>query len=68
MSQHKFWVIGGKYGDLGFEKLASDTPTILGPFDCEEDAKSEWKRVSFEHRAFATTRFSIVREHAAGAR
>ena len=66
MSRHKYWVIGGKYGDLDFETLANGTQTILGPFDCEEDAKSEWKRVSLEYRLFATTRFSIVREHAAG--
>jgi hypothetical protein len=66
MPQHKYWVIGGKYGDLSFERLTSDTPTIAGPFNCEEEAKSEWRRLSFEHRAYATTRFSIVREHAAG--
>jgi hypothetical protein len=66
MSQHKYWVIGGKYGDLNFEKLTGELPTIAGPFNCEEEAKSEWKRLSFERRASATTRFSIVRERAAG--
>jgi hypothetical protein len=66
MSLHRYWVIGGKYRDLGFEKLTTETPTVAGPFNCEEDAKAEWKRLSFEYCSHATTRFSIVREHAAG--
>jgi len=34
--------------------------TILGPFGSESDARSEWKRVSFENKSTATARFTIV--------
>jgi hypothetical protein len=42
--------------------LEHGSQTILGPFDREDEAKSEWKRISFENKLVATTRYSIVAE------
>jgi hypothetical protein len=47
---------------LEFKTLENGSQTILGPFDREDEAKSEWKRISFENKLVATTRYSIVAE------
>lgn len=65
MTEQRYWVIGGNYRDLEFKTLRDGTETILGPFESEEDARYEWKRVSFEHKSTATARFAIVAENAA---
>jgi hypothetical protein len=65
MAAQRYWVIGGDFSCMDFKTLRSGTQTILGPFESREDAKSEWKRVSFEHKSSATARFSIVLENAA---
>ena len=62
MHSQRYYVIGGNYRDLDFSALRDGSGTILGPFACEEDAKSEWKRVSFEHKSNATARFTIVEQ------
>ena len=64
MADRRYWVIGGNYDCLDFKSLKGGTQTLLGPFEREEDAKSEWKRISFEHKSMATTRYSIVAEGA----
>jgi hypothetical protein len=64
MSDRRYWVVGGKYSCLEFKTLESGSQTILGPFDREEEARSEWKRISFENKSEATTRYSIVAEGA----
>lgn len=63
MTAQRYWVIGGDYSCMDFKTLRSGTQTILGPFECREDAKSEWKRVSMETKSQATARFSIVLEN-----
>jgi hypothetical protein len=65
MDDQRYFVIGGNYRDLEFSALRDGSETILGPFDCEAAAKSEWKRVSFEHKSTATTRFLIVAQNGA---
>ena len=47
-----------------FATLRDGTETLLGPFECEEEARSEWKRVSFAHKSTATARYAIVAETA----
>jgi len=64
MTEQRYWVIGGNYRDLDFSALRDGTEMLLGPFEREEDAKSEWKRVSFENKSTATARFAIVAETA----
>ena len=63
MHEQRYWVIGGNYRDLDFNALRNGSETILGPFSCEDDARCEWKRVSFEHKSNATARFLIVAEN-----
>jgi hypothetical protein len=63
MHEQRYWVIGGNYRDLDFNALRNGSETILGPFDCEDAARSEWKRVSFEQKSCATARFLIVAEN-----
>ncbi len=65
MQDQRYYVIGGNYRDLDFKALRGGTETILGPFDCEATAKSEWERVSYAHKSVATARFLIVAQHAA---
>ena len=65
MTEQRYWVIGGNYRDLEFSALRDGSETILGPFEREEDARSEWKRVSFEHKSNATARFLIVAQNGA---
>lgn len=62
MSDQRYWVIGGNYSCMDFKMLRDGTQTLLGPFEREDEAKSEWKRLSFENKATATTRYSIVAE------
>ena len=40
----------------------SNGATLAGPFDSRQDAQSEWTRLSREHSARATSRFSIAVE------
>jgi hypothetical protein len=65
VSNRRYWVVGGNYDCLEFKALKHGTQTLLGPFEREEDAKSEWRRISFEHKSMATVRYSIVAEGAA---
>ena len=60
MHDQRYYVIGGNYRDLEFKALRDGSATILGPFGSEADARSEWKRVSFENKSTATARFTIV--------
>jgi hypothetical protein len=63
MTAERFWVIGGDYSCMGFKALRdSNGATLSGPFDSRQDAQSEWKRLSREHSARATSRFSIAVE------
>jgi hypothetical protein len=68
MSDQRYWVVGGNYSCLEFKALEDGTQIVLGPFDREEEAKSEWKRISFANKSRATTRYTIVAEGAAPAR
>ena len=65
MQDQRYYVIGGNYRDLDFNALRDGCGTILGPFECEEDARSEWKRVSFANKSTATARYLIVAENGA---
>jgi hypothetical protein len=65
----RFWVVGGKYETMAFERLVEGTQSVYGPFASEEDAKSAWRSVNEETRCQATVRFTIAAEpaHAAAA-
>jgi hypothetical protein len=63
MSKERFWVIGGDYTGMGFKALrAQQSPVLEGPFECREEARAVWKRLSREHSSRASARFSIASE------
>ena len=57
-----YWVIGGEYETMKFERLVRGTEVVLGPFGCCEDARSVWRDISDNSRSRATVRFSIACE------
>jgi hypothetical protein len=55
-----YWVIGGEYETMTFERLVPGKEVVLGPFQCCEDARSAWRDVSDKTRSRATVRFTIA--------
>lgn len=62
MTQDRYWVIGGDYLCLGFDRLKEGSARLLGPYASREAAQQVWRRVSEETRSVATARFSIAEE------
>jgi len=58
----RFWVVGGKYDSMAFDRLVKGTECALGPFTSEEDAKNTWRAVTEGTRNQATVRFTIAAE------
>jgi hypothetical protein len=58
----KFWVVGGKYDSMTFDRLLEGTISAFGPFTSEDDAKSAWRSVTEATRSHATIRFTIAAE------
>ena len=58
----RFWVIGGEYTCLGFERLIEGTERVAGPFFHKSAAEAVWRRLSEEDRCRAQVRYAIVAE------
>ncbi len=58
----RYWVIGGEYRDADFGALVPGTEKMVGPFDDEHRAKTEWTRLSHCPETKATTRYAIAAE------
>ena len=58
----RYWVIGGEYEDAGFGVLIPGTEKMVGPFEDERKAKTEWTRLTGCPKATATTRYAIAAE------
>ena len=59
----RFWVIGGEYQDPEFNALIPGTERMVGPFECERKARTEWTRLTCcPEGTSATTRYSIASE------
>ncbi len=59
----RFWVIGGEYEDPNFSALIPGTEKMVGPFDNERRARTEWTRLTCcPVGGTATTRYSIASE------
>jgi hypothetical protein len=58
----RYWVVGGKYETMDFDRLIDGTESVFGPFGSAEDAKSIWRRVTEETRFQATVRYTITVE------
>lgn len=55
-----FYVIGGEYEDMSFERLITSTSIIEGPFQNHESAKTAWARLNEKAGGDAVTRFEII--------
>ncbi len=59
----RFWVIGGEYEGADFRALVPGTEKLVGPFECERKARTEWTRLTCcPDGGTATTRYSIASE------
>jgi hypothetical protein len=58
----RFWVIGGEYSCLGFERLIEGTEKVAGPFFHRSAAEAVWRRLSETDRCRAQVRYAIVAE------
>lgn len=59
---YRYWVIGGDYSDFRFSEIQPGTEKVLGPYDNEVKARTEWQRLTFRDHCGATTRYSICVE------
>jgi hypothetical protein len=57
-----YWVVGGDYESMTFERLVKGTEVVFGPFASCEDAKDIWQGLSEKTRGQATVRFTIACE------
>ncbi len=60
----RYWVIGGEYQDPEFRALVPGTEKMVGPFENEQRARTEWTRLTCcpERSSCATVRYSIASE------
>ena len=58
----RFWVIGGEYSCLAFERLIEGTEKVAGPFFHRSAAEAVWRRQSENDRCRAQVRYAIVAE------
>ena len=61
MSQ-RYWVIGGDYSDCQFRNIKPGTERVLGPYETEVQARTEWQRLTFHDHWQATERYTICVE------
>jgi hypothetical protein len=57
-----FWVIGGEFSSMNFDRLVEGSAQVKGPFESRKEAEDCWREVSEEHRHNAGVRFSIAEE------
>ena len=58
----RYWVVGGCYKTLSFDRLIDGTEVVCGPFPCRQDAETAWRGLSEKSRCQATVRFTIACE------
>jgi hypothetical protein len=58
----RYWVVGGKYETLDFDRLIQGTERVFGLFQSVEDAQSAWRSVTEKTRCQATVRYTIATE------
>ena len=59
----RYWVVGGKYETLDFDRLVAGTEGVFGPFGSLQDAQGIWRDVTEKTRFQATVRYTIAAEH-----
>lgn len=58
----KFWIIGGEYDDVSFQRLIDGTESLIGPFPSYDRALGEWRRLAESTRSNAHHRYVIAHE------
>src|SRR5262249_58089971 len=58
----RYWVVGGNYETMEFDRVVPGTEDVFGPFGSIEDAESVWRRVAEKTRYQATVRYTIAAE------
>jgi hypothetical protein len=58
----RYWVVGGKYETMAFDRLVQGTEFVFGPFECVQDAETMWRCVTEKTRCQATVRYTIAAE------
>jgi hypothetical protein len=58
----RYWVVGGKYETMDFDRLVKGTESVFGPFEAVEDAESTWRCMTEKTRCQATVRYTIAAE------
>jgi hypothetical protein len=63
----RFWVIGGEYMTVKFDRMVDGTERVFGPYVERSEAERMWRTESERHRSECCVRFSIVEEKALAA-
>ena len=60
----RYWVVGGEYEGPDFRALVPGTEKMIGPFECERKARTEWTRLTCcpDRSPCGTVRYSIASE------
>jgi hypothetical protein len=58
----RYWVLGGKYETMDFDRLVAGTECVFGPFESMQDAQGIWRDVTEKTRCQATVRYTIAAE------
>ncbi len=58
----RYWVVGGKYETLTFDRLVDGTESVFGPFGLREEAETCWRELTERTRSQAAVRFTIALE------
>ena len=51
----RYWVVGGKYETMEFDRVVPGTEDVFGPFGSIQDAESVWRCVAEKTRYQATS-------------
>jgi len=63
----RYWVVGGNYETMEFDRVVPGTEDVFGPFGSIQDAESVWRRVAEKTRYQATVRYTIAAEQTCNA-
>ena len=59
----RFWIVGGEYQDPNFRALIPGSEKMVGPFESEHRARTEWTRLTYcPDTSGALLRYSIATE------
>ena len=58
----RYWVVGGKYETMTFDRLVNGTESVFGPFGEREEAVICWREQTERTRSQAAMRFTIAAE------